>query len=59
MFSNIKNIFKVPDLRNKILFTFGIVALYHPGVAVRVPGIGADAVNQFRRRSVRRAPSAS
>ena len=48
MFSNIKNIFKVPDLRNKILFTFGIVALYRLGVAVRVPGIDADAVNQFQ-----------
>ena len=48
MFSNIKNIFKVPDLRNKILFTFGIVALYRLGVAIRVPGIDADAVKQFQ-----------
>ncbi len=47
MFSNIKNIFKVPDLRNKILFTFAIVGLYRFGVAVRVPGIDADAVKQF------------
>ena len=47
MFSNIKNIFKVPDLRNKILFTFGIVAIYRLGVAIRVPGIDADAVKQF------------
>ncbi len=48
MFSNIKNIFKVPDLRNKILFTFGIVAIYRLGVAIRVPGIDADAVKQFQ-----------
>jgi len=47
VFSNIKNIFKVPDLRNKILFTFGIVAIYRLGVAIRVPGIDADAVKQF------------
>ncbi|MCX6519396.1 MAG: preprotein translocase subunit SecY [Actinobacteria bacterium] len=47
MFSNIKNIVKVPDLRNKILFTFGIVAIYRLGVAIRVPGIDADAVKQF------------
>ncbi len=47
MFSNIKNIFKVADLRNKILFTFGIVAIYRLGVAVRAPGIDADAVRQF------------
>ncbi|MFN8020970.1 MAG: preprotein translocase subunit SecY [Acidimicrobiales bacterium] len=48
MFSNIKNIFKVPDLRNKILFTLLIVMLYRLGVAVRVPGIDADAVKQFQ-----------
>jgi preprotein translocase subunit SecY len=47
VFSNIKNIFKVPDLRNKILFTFGIIAIYRLGVAIRVPGIDADAVKQF------------
>ena len=47
MFSNIKNIFKVPDLRNKILFTFGIIAIYRLGVAIRVPGIDSDAVKQF------------
>lgn len=48
MFSNIKNIFKVPDLRNKILFTMGIVALYRLGVAIRVPGIDSSAVEQFQ-----------
>ncbi len=48
MLSNLKNVFKVADLRNKILFTFGIVALYRLGVAVRVPGIDADAVKQFQ-----------
>jgi preprotein translocase subunit SecY len=47
VFSNIKNIFKVPDLRNKILFTFGIIAIYRLGVAIRVPGIDSDAVKQF------------
>jgi preprotein translocase subunit SecY len=46
--SNLKNVFKVPDLRNKILFTFFIVALYRLGVAIRVPGIDADAVTQFQ-----------
>jgi preprotein translocase subunit SecY len=45
--SNLKNVFKVPDLRNKILFTFGVVALYRLGVAIRVPGIDPDAVLQF------------
>jgi preprotein translocase subunit SecY len=45
--ANLKNVFKVVDLRNKILFTLGMLALYRFGVAIRVPGIDADAVNQF------------
>jgi preprotein translocase subunit SecY len=45
--ANLKNVFKVADLRNKILFTLAMVALYRLGVAIRVPGIDADAVNQF------------
>ena len=49
MLSNLKNVFKVPDLRNKILFTLGVVALYRLGVAVRVPGIDSDAVKQFQK----------
>ena len=48
MLSNLKNVFKVADLRNKILFTLGIVALYRLGVAIRVPGIDPDAINQFQ-----------
>ncbi|MEI7547423.1 MAG: preprotein translocase subunit SecY [Actinomycetota bacterium] len=48
MFSNLKNIFKVPDLRNKVLFLLAMVLLYRVGVAIRVPGIDQDAVRQFK-----------
>jgi len=48
VFSNLKNVFKVPDLRNKILFLMGMVLLYRVGVAIRVPGIDPDAVRQFK-----------
>ena len=48
MFSNLKNVFKVPDLRNKILFLMAMVLLYRVGVAIRVPGIDVDAVKQFK-----------
>ena len=47
MLSNLKNVFKVADLRNKIIFVLAMVALYRLGVAIRVPGIDPDAVNQF------------
>jgi preprotein translocase subunit SecY len=46
--SNLKNVFKVADLRNKILFTFMIVALYRVGVAIRVPGVDPLAIEQLR-----------
>ncbi|MFZ9444220.1 MAG: preprotein translocase subunit SecY [Ilumatobacteraceae bacterium] len=48
MLSNLKNIFKVPDLRNKILFTILMVVLYRIGAHVRVPGIDDQAVRQLR-----------
>ena len=48
MFSNLKNVFRVPDLRNKILFMMAMVLLYRAGNAVRVPGIDRDAVAQFK-----------
>ncbi len=49
MLSNLKNVFKVTDLRNKILFVMAMIALYRLGVAIRVPGIDADAVKQFKK----------
>ena len=48
MLSNLKNIFKVPDLRNKILFTVMMVLLYRLGAHIRVPGIDDQAVRQLR-----------
>ena len=48
MLSNITNIFKVADLRNKVLFTFMIVALYRVGAAIRVPGVDPLAIDQLR-----------
>ncbi|MEY2642189.1 MAG: preprotein translocase SecY subunit [Actinomycetota bacterium] len=48
MLSNLKNIFKVPDLRNKILFTVMMVVLYRIGAHIRVPGIDDQAVRQLR-----------
>ncbi len=48
MLSNVKNIFKVEDLRNKIFFTFMIVALYRVGAAIRVPGVDPLAIDQLQ-----------
>jgi len=37
--SRLGNIFRVPDLRNKVLFTLAIIALYQLGANVPVPGV--------------------
>ncbi len=51
MFSNVKNMFKVEDLRNKILFTLCMVAVYRFGSAIRVPGVDGQAIKQLREAS--------
>ena len=39
MLHRLANIFRVPDLRNKVLFTLAIIALYQFGANVPVPGV--------------------
>ncbi len=51
MISNIKNVLKVTDLRNKILFTLLMVLIYRVGVSIRVPGIDRGAVDQLREQA--------
>ena len=48
MLSSLKNMFKVPDLRNKILFTLLMLALYRLGSHVPVPGIDLSAVKALQ-----------
>jgi preprotein translocase subunit SecY len=37
--SRLANIFRVPDLRNKVIFTLAVIALYQIGANVPVPGV--------------------
>ena len=39
MLSRLGNIFRVPDLRNKVLFTLLVIALYQIGANVPIPGV--------------------
>ena len=48
MLGSLKNMFKVPDLRNKIMFTLFIIVLYRLGSHVPVPGIDFDAVQRLQ-----------
>ena len=42
MFQTFKNAFKIPELRNKLLFTLFIILLYRIGVAIPVPYVNAN-----------------
>jgi preprotein translocase subunit SecY len=39
LFQTIKNIFKIEDLRSRLIYTFGIILLYRLGKYVTLPGI--------------------
>jgi preprotein translocase subunit SecY len=41
---SLKNIFAVPDLRKRVLFTLGLLAVYRVGGHVPTPGINPDAL---------------
>jgi preprotein translocase subunit SecY len=47
MLTATRNAFRITDLRNKILFTLFIFALYRFGAAVPVPGVDISAVTAF------------
>jgi preprotein translocase subunit SecY len=49
--SSLWNMFRVTDLRNKILFTLAIIALYRFGSYVPAPGIDVDQVQDLRRQA--------
>jgi len=48
MLSIYRNMFKIPDLRVKILFTLAIFGVYRFGATVPVPGIDLEAVELFQ-----------
>jgi len=47
MVEKLLNIFRVPDLRKRILFTLGLLAVYRLGGHIPTPGINADLLQQF------------
>jgi preprotein translocase subunit SecY len=47
MLSVFRNMFRIRDLRNKILFTLFVFAVYRLGAAIPVPGVDIDAVELF------------
>jgi preprotein translocase subunit SecY len=46
-FEALANAFKIPDLRNRILFTLGMLAIYRLGGHIPTPGIDAERLEEF------------
>jgi preprotein translocase subunit SecY len=44
MVESLKNIFAIADLRKRVLFTLGLLAVYRIGSKIPTPGINADAL---------------
>jgi len=47
MFEKFLNIFRVPDLRRRVLFTLGILAVYRLGAHITTPGVNVQALESF------------
>jgi preprotein translocase subunit SecY len=47
LIKTIRNIFSIPDLRNRILFTLGILAVFRLGGHIPTPGINSDLLQSF------------
>lgn len=44
---NIRNIFKIPELKNRILFTLMVLFVYRVGAHIPTPGINGEALSRF------------
>ena len=46
-----RNVFAVPDLRKRVLFSFGLLAIYRVGADIPTPGLDAQALEEFFKAS--------
>ena len=44
MIDSIKNVFSIPDLRKRVLFTLAILGVYRVGSVIPTPGVNAEAL---------------
>ncbi|HKW16258.1 MAG TPA: preprotein translocase subunit SecY [Terriglobales bacterium] len=47
MFEKFANIFRIPDLRRRIIFTLALLAVYRIGGHIPIPGINSQMFSQF------------
>lgn len=47
LIQTIRNIFKIPELKNRVLFTLSLLAVYRIGAHIPTPGINGAALSNF------------
>ena len=47
----LKNIFAIPELRKRVLFTFGLLAVYRVGGHIPTPGVNGHALTELAQRT--------
>jgi len=47
MWESIAHLFKIPELRKRILFTLGAIIIFRLGTHIAVPGVDAEALRNF------------
>lgn len=47
VFSSFQNVFKIPELKNRVLFTFALLAVYRVGCHIPTPGINGEELSKF------------
>ena len=52
-FEAVANIFRIPDLRKRIFFTLGLLAVYRLGGHIPTPGIDANRLQIIREIRIR------
>jgi preprotein translocase subunit SecY len=50
-FEAVANVFRIPDLRNRVLFTLGLLAIYRLGAHIPTPGVDALKFEEFVRQN--------
>jgi preprotein translocase subunit SecY len=50
-FEAVANIFRIPDLRRRVLFTLALLAIYRLGGHIPTPGIDANKLDEFFRQN--------
>jgi preprotein translocase subunit SecY len=50
-FEALANVFRIPDLRRRVLFTLGLLAVYRVGAYIPTPGIDTDKFEAFFMRN--------